>query len=396
MLDRAVLEAMRFKPIWIGPWRYAARDAVIARGTRRERLVRQGTVVMPATLSAMFDPDAVERPNEFDVKRSRRDYLVYGHGIHLCIGAEVARVQIGECLRALFRKKGVRRTAGRAGRLLRVGAFPESLKVDFERDPALPCRRARDGRPSSARSAAKPSPDDLRGQISALGNPAGADVPRRSRRRAASSISPACGLGAAKREQSGGRRALLLELSGDGTAEEVIDAFAIMPARSSSRSSKQACDFRPASNAQGILRSRNVDISPSFGASAGLVFSGTPGLSVARIRAEAELAEMARKIVEKPRPGKSATPAEVLAEVREHVESYRTPRLGCWSRRKTCWTSRKGSVWRAIATTLMAPPVLGTAAVVLLGLLVATYRWFSVPCARLFPLPVSSAARPRC
>ncbi|TIO99106.1 MAG: hypothetical protein E5X90_24090, partial [Mesorhizobium sp.] len=28
-LDRAILEAMRFKPIWVGPWRYTARNAVI-------------------------------------------------------------------------------------------------------------------------------------------------------------------------------------------------------------------------------------------------------------------------------------------------------------------------------------------------------------------------------
>ena len=134
-LDRAILEAMRFRPIWIGPWRYAARDAVIARGTRRERVVKAGTTVMPATLSAMFDPDAVDRPNEFDTTRPHRDYLVYGHGIHLCIGAEVARVQIGESLRALFGKKGVRRAAGKAGRLRRLGAYPESLSVDFERAP---------------------------------------------------------------------------------------------------------------------------------------------------------------------------------------------------------------------------------------------------------------------
>lgn len=30
-LDKAILEAMRFKPIWVGPWRYTARDATIAR-----------------------------------------------------------------------------------------------------------------------------------------------------------------------------------------------------------------------------------------------------------------------------------------------------------------------------------------------------------------------------
>ncbi|MEP6564053.1 MAG: cytochrome P450 [Mesorhizobium sp.] len=130
-LDKAILEAMRFKPIWVGPWRYTARDATIAKGTRRERLVKAGTVVMPATLSAMFDPEAVQNPNAFDTSRPPRDYLVFGHGIHLCIGAEIARIQIGESLRALFQKQGLRRARGGAGRMTYIGAYPESLKVDF-------------------------------------------------------------------------------------------------------------------------------------------------------------------------------------------------------------------------------------------------------------------------
>jgi len=111
---------MRFKPIWIGPWRYTARDAIIGKGTHRERLVKAGTVVMPATLSAMFDADAVQNPNAFDTSRPHRDYMVFGHGIHQCIGAEIARIQIGESLRALFQKQGLRRMPGKAGRMTRM------------------------------------------------------------------------------------------------------------------------------------------------------------------------------------------------------------------------------------------------------------------------------------
>ena len=157
------------------PWRYAARDAVIARGTRRERVVKAGTTVMPATLSAMFDPAAVDRPNVFDTTRPHRDYLVYGHGIHLCIGAEVARVQIGESLRALFEKKGVRRAAGKAGRLRRLGAYPESLSVDFERAPL--CQIVPHAM-ITVICPLKPTalPTDLGTAIAAFSNPARADI----------------------------------------------------------------------------------------------------------------------------------------------------------------------------------------------------------------------------
>ena len=42
MLDNAILEAMRFKPIWIGPWRYVRNDTVIAQGKRRQYTSRPG------------------------------------------------------------------------------------------------------------------------------------------------------------------------------------------------------------------------------------------------------------------------------------------------------------------------------------------------------------------
>ncbi|AEH89919.1 cytochrome P450 [Mesorhizobium opportunistum] len=131
-LDKAILEAMRFKPIYLGPLRYVARDAVIASGTRREKTLRAGTIVIPSILSAMFDKDAVIDPERFDTSRPGRDYLLYGHGLHLCIGAEVARVQIAESFRALFAKAGLQRAAGSIGRLTRRGTYPERLCVEFD------------------------------------------------------------------------------------------------------------------------------------------------------------------------------------------------------------------------------------------------------------------------
>ncbi|OWK18373.1 hypothetical protein AJ88_04270 [Mesorhizobium amorphae CCBAU 01583] len=148
-LDRAIMEAMRFKPIWVGPWRYTSRDATIARGTPRERLVKAGTVVMPATLSAMFDPDAVQNPNDFDTTRPLRDYMVFGHGIHLCIGAEIARIQIGESIAPCSKRTGCagarqgraddesRRLSGKPqGRFRPAGAVPHDRP--FDGDGGLP------------------------------------------------------------------------------------------------------------------------------------------------------------------------------------------------------------------------------------------------------------------
>lgn len=372
-LDAAILEAMRFKPIWIGPWRYAARDAYIAKGTSRERLIKQGTTVMPSTLSAMFDADAVANPDEFQPKRAHRDYLVYGHGIHLCIGVEVARVQIGESLRALFQKKGVRRMAGKAGKMTRLGAFPETLRIAFERAPL--CRTMPHAMVTVVRPVKAGVPlAALRDMIAALGNPAGTAA--REALDAAGiihfasiAIAETTKAGEAAGDQTG---VLVLEMSGDGSAAKVIEAFARHAEPIVRPILEAACGLASGLPLQQFLDQHNVDISPSFGSSAGLVFSGTPGHSIARILAEAEVAEIARTIAEKPRTADAGGASTVLQEVRAVIAA--TGRHDwVFQSAESQLEKPQGSFWRAAVTTLRAPAVLAVATAVLLASWWVTY-----------------------
>ncbi|HEV2899809.1 MAG TPA: cytochrome P450 [Pseudaminobacter sp.] len=373
LLDKAILEAMRFKPIWIGPFRYTPRDTVIAKGTRRERVVKAGTVVMPATLSAMFDPDAVQRPNDFDATRPYRDYLVFGHGIHLCIGSAIARIQIGENLRALFAKKNVRRAKGKAGRLTRIAAFPDSLKIDFEPSPL--CRSTKHSmvtvvcpiKPTSSLAG-------IREKIATLGNPAGPEI--RGALDASGVIHFASLAVAAiddsrdKPDRDGAH--LVLELSGDGSNDEVLDAFADHAGPLVRDVFEQACNFPGGQTLRDFMHKHAVEISPSFGSNAGLVFSGTPGLSVRRIRAEAELAEAARVIVEKPRSQAGA--AAALADVRQRIErSGNVP--WAFEPAENALEGPKGNLWRAAITTLKAPAVLATVLAILAACWWITYTF---------------------
>ena len=354
-LDRAILEAMRFKPIWIGPWRYTRRDAVIGQGTRRERLVKAGTVVMPATLSAMFDPEIVQRPNDFDTSRPHRDYMVFGHGIHLCIGAEIARIQIGECVRALFGKPSLGRAAGRAGKLAYIGAYPWELMVDFERQPL--CRVVDQSMVTVVCPITRPVPlDTVRDKVGAFGNPA-IDEISGALDIAGSIHFASLAVAATGKDAKSGLEtgALVFEISGDGSTDDVIAAITQAVGHRLRPIFKDICGLPDGGSLEDFLKKHHIEISPSFGSTAGLVFSGTPGHSVRRILAEARLADSVREIVEKARAGTGNAP-EVLAETRRHVQSL--DQFGWAFEPAESLLERPPGNWgRAFATTLFAPAV---------------------------------------
>ncbi|TGT73223.1 cytochrome P450 [bacterium M00.F.Ca.ET.159.01.1.1] len=372
MLDRAIMEAMRFKPIWIGPWRYTRRDAVIGKGTRRERLVKAGTVVMPATLSAMFDPEIVQRPNEFDTSRPHRDYMVFGHGIHLCIGAEIARIQIGECVRALFSKPKLARARGGAGKMVDVGAYPANLKVDFERSAF--CRTTDQSMVTVVCPISRSMPlDVVRGKIEDLGNPPAGEIREALDKVGTIHFTSLAVAATGKDEKSGLESgALVLEISGDGSADDVIAAIAQAIGQPLRPIFRDVCGLPDGGTLEDFLKKHNIEISPSFGSTAGLVFAGTPGHSVRRILAEAKLADSVREIAEKPRAGTGNAP-DVLAEARQHVRC-----LGqfnwAFEPAESLLERPPGNWKRAFTTTLLVPPVFATVAIILAASWYMTYH----------------------
>lgn len=132
LLKRCLFEAMRFMPLNPGPFRICIRDYTVAEGTPRAKTIRAGTNVLAGTQSAMFDRRRVNNPDRFDPARPATDYMLFGHGLHWCIGAFIAQMQITQTFKALLLKKGLRRAAGKAGRLQLLGPFPQHLTVEFE------------------------------------------------------------------------------------------------------------------------------------------------------------------------------------------------------------------------------------------------------------------------
>jgi unspecific monooxygenase len=78
--------------------RYAYGDIELGDGM----LVRRGEQVGLLLGMANHDPRAFDRPGAFDPARAGQKNVSFGAGIHFCIGAPLARIELQASLRTLF------------------------------------------------------------------------------------------------------------------------------------------------------------------------------------------------------------------------------------------------------------------------------------------------------
>ncbi|MGH3897856.1 MAG: cytochrome P450 family protein [Pseudonocardiaceae bacterium] len=98
----AVHELMRWcGPVHLAMLRYAAVDVEVG-GV----LIRAGNAVQAVLVSANFDPREYHDPDRLDVTRRPsgrgEGHVGFGHGVHYCLGAALARQEAKVALRALF------------------------------------------------------------------------------------------------------------------------------------------------------------------------------------------------------------------------------------------------------------------------------------------------------
>ncbi|MBD0424543.1 cytochrome P450 [Streptomyces sp. TRM S81-3] len=101
LLPTAVEEFLRYDgPVSPGIARFAREDVEIAGTT-----VPRGATVLIASAIADRDPARFPDPDRLDVTRPDNGHLAFGHGIHYCLGAPLARLEgrtaIGTVLRRL-------------------------------------------------------------------------------------------------------------------------------------------------------------------------------------------------------------------------------------------------------------------------------------------------------
>ncbi len=101
LLPSAIEELLRYVPIQTsagGP-RVALEDVQIG-----DVLVRRGETVLPQLASANRDDLVFDDPERLDLTRGRNPHLAFGHGIHFCIAAQLARIELQAAIGTLLRR----------------------------------------------------------------------------------------------------------------------------------------------------------------------------------------------------------------------------------------------------------------------------------------------------
>lgn len=89
LLASAVAELLRYDMGLLGMPRYVLEDFAL-----RGRRLRKGQLIVLSFTGAHRDPRAFDAPDRLDLCRQTNDVVVFGHGPHHCIGANVARAEL--------------------------------------------------------------------------------------------------------------------------------------------------------------------------------------------------------------------------------------------------------------------------------------------------------------
>jgi pimeloyl-[acyl-carrier protein] synthase len=99
LMSSMIEEVLRFESPLHRVGRTALTDTTV-NGTP----VRKGETVFLLLAAANRDPAQFREPNTFDVTRTPNKHLAFGHGIHFCLGAALARLEAPIALRAIFER----------------------------------------------------------------------------------------------------------------------------------------------------------------------------------------------------------------------------------------------------------------------------------------------------
>jgi cytochrome P450 PksS len=99
LINSAVEEILRFDTSVPFFFRIAKQDLRIG-----GKDITVGSVIALGLAAANHDPEKFEEPEVFDITRTPNEHLGFGSGIHFCVGAVLARMELTICLTTLLRR----------------------------------------------------------------------------------------------------------------------------------------------------------------------------------------------------------------------------------------------------------------------------------------------------
>jgi cytochrome P450 PksS len=99
LINSAVEEMIRFDTSVPFFFRIAKQDLTIG-----GKEIAAGSVIALGLGAANHDPEKFEEPEVFDITRTPNEHLGFSSGIHFCLGAALARMQLTICLTTLLRR----------------------------------------------------------------------------------------------------------------------------------------------------------------------------------------------------------------------------------------------------------------------------------------------------
>jgi cytochrome P450 len=95
----AIEEVLRYRGIGHMHARFAKEDTVLA-----GQQIKAGELVVPVFAAANLDERQFPNPDTFDIRRTPNRHLGFGHGVHFCLGAPLARLETRITLQMLYER----------------------------------------------------------------------------------------------------------------------------------------------------------------------------------------------------------------------------------------------------------------------------------------------------
>ncbi|MET7271487.1 cytochrome P450 [Streptomyces flaveolus] len=129
--DDVVEETLRHEPaVKHLPLRYAVTDIPLPDG----QTIARGEAILASYAAANRHPAWHDDADTFDAARTVKDHLAFGHGVHFCLGAPLARMEVTLALRSLFDRFPYIRLADPSAEL---PAVPSLISNGHQRLPVL-------------------------------------------------------------------------------------------------------------------------------------------------------------------------------------------------------------------------------------------------------------------